>query len=311
MGKYILRRCLYMIIILLVTAFAIFTILYFIPSDPADAMLGFNTSEAEKEAYRHILGIDRPYLVQLGDFMYKTFIKLDFGDSWAYGTPVFAELLSRMPRTLVIGLSAMVLNLIFGVGLGILAGTHAGQWQDSLTMGIVMVLIACPNFWIALLMILLFSVKLNWLPPFGIDSIQCYIMPVLASALAGIAVNARFGRNSIVEVFRADYITTARSKGMKERDVVHKHMLPNALMPVVTNIGSVLTRVVAGSPVVESIFSVPGVGLYLLTAISVRDYPAIRACAMFFAVFSSIVMLIVDLVYAAIDPRIKAQFFGK
>ncbi len=311
MLRYILKRCLYMVIILLATAIVIFTILYFIPSDPADAMLGVNATEAERAAYRAKLGIDQPYFIQLRNFMYNTFIKFDLGTSWTYGTPVLSELFSRMPYTLAISLTAMVLNITAGVGLGIFAGTHAGKWQDSLTMGIVMIFIACPNFWIALLMIILFTVELGWLPPYGYEGVQYFIMPILASALAGVAVNARFGRNSIVEVFREEYITTARAKGVQERDVIYRHMLPNALMPIITNAGSVLTRAVAGSPVIESIFSIPGVGLYLLTAINNRDYPVIRGCAMFFAVFSAVVMLLVDLLYAALDPRIKKQLYDK
>jgi peptide/nickel transport system permease protein len=308
MAKFILKRCLSMVIILLVTAFIIFTILYFIPADPANAMLGFGATAQEKENMRHLLGIDRPYLIQLSEFMYNTFIKFDFGNSWAYGTPVLQELMKRMPPTLYIGVIAMLINLFLGIGLGVFAGTHAGKWQDSLTMGIVMLFIACPNFWVALMMIILFSAELGWLPAYGIGGPQYYIMPIIASAIAGIAVNARFGRNSIVEVFRADYITTARAKGQKERNVVYKHMLPNALMPTITNVGRILSSIIAGSPVIESVFSIPGVGLYMLTAINQRDYPAVRASVLFFAFVISVIMLIVDLVYAAIDPRIKAQF---
>jgi peptide/nickel transport system permease protein len=240
--------------------------------------------------------------------MYHTFILFDFGTSWTYGTPVFEELANRIPRTLIVGFAAMIINLILGIGLGVFAGTHAGKWQDSLTMGIVMIFIAAPNFWVALLMILLFSAYLGWLPAYGIGGFSYYVMPVIASAIAGIAVNARFARNSIVEVFREDYVTTARAKGVKERFVVYKHMLPNALMPTITNIGRILAGIIGGSPVVEQVFSFPGVGLLMLTAITNRDYPTIRACVLFFAIAVSLIMLAVDLIYAAVDPRIKAQF---
>lgn len=311
MWKFILKRLIAMIIIVIITGLLIFTLMYITPSDPVDVMLGAAASEADKAATRASMGLDRPYLVQLGDFMYSVFIKFDFGNSWRFGTPVLEELMSRMPRTLTIGLSAMAINLILGIGLGVMAGTHAGKLQDSAVMGIATLFIAAPNFWVAMLMIILFSSKLHWLPSFGIDGPKYYIMPIIASAISGIAVNARFSRTSIVEVFRADYITTARAKGMKERNVIYKEMLPNAMMPTITNIGRSLASIIAGSPVIESVFSIPGVGNYLLTSITYRDYPAVRGCVLFLAVVISIIMLLVDLAYAAIDPRIRARFSSK
>jgi peptide/nickel transport system permease protein len=161
------------------------------------------------------------------------------------------------------------------------------------------------------MMIVLFAAKLGWLPAYGIGGPQYYIMPIICAALAGIAVNARQTRSSILEVFREDYVTTARSKGQAESAVVRKHMLPNALMPVITIIGVGFARIVAGAPVIESVFSIPGVGLYMLNAVSARDYPAIRGSVLFFALFTTVVMLIVDLVYAFVDPRIKAQFSNR
>lgn len=308
MSRYILKRCLSMIIIVLATAFIIFTILYFTPGDPARAMLGSSATDSDVEALRTTLGLNEPYLQQLGEYFYNTFIRFDFGDSWVYGVPVFSELMSRLPRTVIIGLSAMVLNLTLGLLLGIFAGTHGGKWQDSVTMAIAMVFISCPDFWVALMMIVLFSLRLGWLPAYGIGGPQYYIMPVLCAALGGIAVNARQTRSSMLEVYREDYITTARSKGQVEKVVVRKHMLPNALMPIITTVGTGFARIVAGAAVIESVFSIPGVGLYMLSAINGRDYPAIRGSVLFFAVFTAVVMLLVDLVYAWVDPRIKAQY---
>lgn len=311
MVRYIIRRLLTMVVILVASAFLIFTLLYLTPGDPANAQLGISATEVEKNALREALGLNRPYLVQLGEFFYNTFIKVDFGTSWTFGTPVLRELAVRIPRTLTIGISAMCINLLIGIVLGILSGVNAGKWPDTLIMCILMVFIACPNFWIALLLILLFSVHFNILPSFGIGGIEYYIMPIIASAIAGIAVNARFMRNSIVDVYRADFITTARSKGMREKRIIVKEMLPNAMMPTITNMGRILSGIIAGSPVIESVFSIPGVGNYLLTAINQRDYPAVRGCVMFLALFVSIIMLLVDLAYAAIDPRIRAQFSSK
>lgn len=297
-----------MIVILLGTAFIIFTILYFTPGDPARTIAGGNATAADVENLRHIMGLDRSYLQQLGDFFYNTFLKFDLGDSWVYNKPVIDEMLVRLPRTVIIGLSAMVLNLALGLLMGIFAATHEGKAGDSVVMGIAMVFISCPDFWVALMMILLFSAKLGWLPAYGIGGPQYYVMPIICSALGGIAVNARQTRASMLGVFREDYITTARAKGQRERKVVMKHMLPNALMPIITSVGNGFARIVAGSAVIESVFAVPGLGLYLLTAINSRDYPVVRSCVLFFAVFTSLAMLAVDLVYAFVDPRIKAQY---
>lgn len=311
MWKYILKRCLWLIVVIIATAFVIFTILYLTPRDPARALMGGLASASEVESMRTTLGLDQPYLTQLGQYFYNTFIKFDFGESWVYNVPVYQELLVRLPRTLIIGLVSMVVSVAISLILGVFAGTHPGRWQDYTTMGVTMMLISCPDFWLALMMIVLFSAKLKILPAYGIDDWKCYIMPIICSALPGIAVNARQTRSSILEVLRMDYITTARSKGQTEHNVVYRHMLPNALMPIVTHLGGHLSRIVAGSAIIESVFSIPGVGMYMLTAINKLDYPVIRACVLFFAVFAAVIMLIVDLVYAFIDPRIKAQYAGK
>lgn len=310
MAKYIFQRCLWMVVTLLATAFIIFTILYFTPGDPARVMAP-GASEADIQVLRHQMGLDRPYLAQLGDFLYKAFFKLDFGNSYVYKVPVFDEMGNRLPRTLIIGLSAMVLNLAIGLSLGIFAGTHESKWQDSATMAIAMVFISAPDFWVALMMIVLFAAKLNWLPAYGIGGPEYYIMPIICASLGGIAVNARQTRSSILEVFREDFVTTARSKGQAENIVVRSHMLPNALMPIITSIGIGFSRIVAGSPIIENVFSVPGVGLYMLTAINSRDYPAIRGSVLFFAAFTALAMLLVDLVYSFVDPRIKAQYSSR
>jgi ABC-type dipeptide/oligopeptide/nickel transport system permease component len=310
MAKYILNRCLWMVVTLLVTAFIIFTILYFTPGDPARVMAG-GASEADVQILRHQLGLDRPYLVQLGDFLYKSFFKLDFGISYIYKVPVFQEMWNRLPRTMTIGLVAMVLNLIFGVSLGIFAGTHEGKWQDSATMAVAMVFISAPDFWVALMMIVLFAAKLGWLPAYGIGGPQYYIMPIICASLGGIAVNARQTRSSMLEVFREDFVTTARSKGQAENVVIRKHMLPNALMPIITGIGIGFSRIVAGSAIIENVFSIPGVGLYMLSALYSRDYPVIRGTVVFFAAYTAVVMLIVDLIYSFVDPRIKARYSSR
>ena len=308
MARYVLKRILMVLVIMVCAAFVIFTILYFTPGDPARNLLGSTATAEEIENMRVVLGLDQPYLIQLGRFMYNTFLRFDLGNSWTFSVPVMQELSHRLPYTVGIGLTAMILNVAVGLSLGIFAATHEGKWQDSVAMIIAMVFISIPDFWLALMMIVLFAQKLGWLPAYGVDSWKSFIMPVIVSSIAGIAVNARQTRSSMLEVFRADYITTARAKGQKENVVVRRHMLPNALMPIITSLGMGFSSIVAGGAVIESVFSIPGVGLYMLTGINNRDYPVVRGCVIFFALFTSIAMLAVDLAYAFVDPRIKAQY---
>lgn len=308
MGRYILKRLLSMIVILWCAGLVIFTLTYLVPGDPASLLLGKEASADVIAQKRHLMGLDQSYLQQLVTYMVNTFVHFDFGNSWVFSSPVIDELIVRLPRTLIVGLSSMVLNVVIGTLLGIFAGTHEGKWQDSAVMIIAMVFISAPDFFVALLMILFFSLKLNLLPAYGIDSWTCYIMPIIASALGGIAINARQARSAILEVIRADFVTTARAKGQRENVITRKHMLPNAMMPIITGVGGGLATVIAGSPVIETVFSIPGVGAYLLSGVNQHDYPVVRTCVIFFALFASVAILIMDLCYAFLDPRIKAQY---
>ena len=308
MGRYVLKRLLWVIVILLAAGIVAFTLMYLTPGDPAELMLGSEATEEVLAAKRAELGTDKPYIVQLGAYMYNAFLRLDFGNSWRYRVNVMSELGTRLPRTLIIGGFGMLLNVIFGTLLGIYAATHEGKWQDSLTMVIAMVFVSAPGFWVALMAQLLFSKQLGWVPPTGISTWQCYILPTLCGALGGIAINARQSRSAMLEVIRADYITTARAKGQKEKIVVRRHMLPNAMMPIITGVGGGLSMIVAGSPVMEQVFSIPGVGQYMLAGVNQRDRPVVCGCVIFFAGFTGIAILIMDLCYAFLDPRIKAQY---
>lgn len=311
MAKYVLKRLLTTLLVVVCAGFLIFSILYFTPGEPARMLLGGSATEEEVQIMSHALGTDRPYLVQLGEFMYNTYLKFDFGISWLYGVPVLQELANRLPYTLILGISSLIFNFAMGFSLGIFAGTHEGKWQDSLTMAITMFLVSCPNFWLALMMVILFSVKLGWLPPYGIDSAANFIMPIAAASLGGVAMQARQMRSAVLDVSRADYLTTARAKGQNEKKVVFHHLLPNAMMPAITQLGGALGNVVAGSAIIESVFSIPGVGLYMLSGVNSRDYPVVRACVLFFAVITSLAMILTDVAYAYLDPRIKARYTAR
>lgn len=308
MWRYIVKRLLWLVIIVLCVAVLIFTVLWFVPGDPAKIILGTEAPAADIEALREQMGLNKPFIVQLGAFMRDVFLRFDFGISYVYKVPVIKEFGIRLPRTALLGGISLVLNMLFGIPLGILAAKKRNSVLDRGLLVVSMIFSSMPQFFFALVMIALFSLTLGWLPPFGISYWYCWIMPVLATSLSGIAMTARHTRASVLETIRADFVTTARAKGLEERVVTYKHMLPNALIPVISDLGMHLSGIIGGSVVIETVFAFPGVGQYMLTGISSRDYPVVRGCVLILATFSAIVMLLVDLAYAFVDPRIKAQY---
>ena len=308
MGRFILKRLLQMIPVLLLVATLIFTILYLVPGDPAQIMLGSTATQYELAQMREQLGLTRPFLVQLGDFLYTTFIKFDLGRSYLTGASVGAEIAARLPRTLILGIASMVLAFGIGIPLGIIAAIHQNGIGDRVSMIVALLGVSIPTFWLALMNVVLFSLKLRWLPPSGIGGFKYYILPTVSLCFGGLATQARQARSSMLEVIRADYIVTARAKGLTEREVIFKHALPNALNPIITLAGTNLAVIFGGSVVIENVFSFPGIGQYMITAINQRDYPIVRGCVIMLAVVFAVIMLLVDIAYAFNDPRIKARY---
>ena len=311
MGRYILKRLLQMIPVIFGVTILVFTILYFIPGDPVRLLLGAEPTPAQVEAKREAMGLNEPYLVRLGKYVEGIVFHFDFGKSWIYNTPVTTELLQRFPRTLTIAVICMLMQIFIGTPLGIIAAVNRNGLGDRLSMFIAMFGISMPNFWLALMLILFFSVKLGWLPPFGLGGIQYYILPCLANAFPGIATQARQTRSSLLEVIRSDYITTARAKGLSEFQILMKHALPNALLPIITIVGNGMGMMLGGTVVIEMIFGIPGVGWYLVGGIGNRDINVVQSSVIFLAIAFTLIMLLVDLAYAFIDPRVKARFVGQ
>lgn len=307
MIRYILKRLLWLIPVLLGVSILIFTILYFTPGDPMNTILGPNPTPEQIEITRAKLHLDQPYLVQLGIFL-KDLIQFDLGESYANKASVSQEILHRLPNTATIAGVVALMQLAIAIPLGVTAAVHQNKWQDRFCILLSMVGTSIPGFWFAMLMILLFSLKLGWLPSYGVGHWYNFIMPCLAIALMGIGGMARQTRSQMLEVIRSDYIITARAKGVPERDILYRHALPNALIPVVTQVGTQFGKAMGGSIVIESVFSIPGIGYYLVTGIGNRDYAAIRGTVVVFALLFSLCILLIDLVYAFIDPRIKAQY---
>lgn len=308
MLRFIAKRLLWMIPVLLGVSILIFTLMFFVPGDPATIMLGSSATETELAAAREAMGLNQPYFPRLVHYLSSVFLHFDFGTSYVYGTSVTTELLTRFPRTFLIAFLSIVLSMVVGIPLGIHAAVHENTYKDRISMFLSLLGVSMPGFWLALMLVILFALNLRWLPPSGIGGIEYYILPAVANSLNGIAGMSRQTRSSMLEVIRSDYITTARAKGQVERKVLYRHALPNALIPIITVVGSRFGMLLGGTLVLETVFSIPGIGSYLLKSINARDYAAVEGSIIFVAFVFSAVMLLVDLVYAIVDPRIRAQY---
>lgn len=310
MSKYIIKRILLMIPVVLGVTFLIFAIMSFTPGDPAAIILGAQATPEQISELHTKLGLDQPFLVRFFDYIKNIVLHFDFGTSYTNGQDVKIEILQRFGYTFNIALLSMVFSVGFGIPLGVIAAVNRNTWKDNVSMSVALIGISMPSFWFGLMLSIIFALKLQWLPASGVGGIEYYIMPCLAVSMTGTAQMARQTRSSMLEVIRSDYITTARAKGQKERKVIYGHALKNALIPVVTQAGSIFGILLGGTLVSETIFSIPGLGSYMVTAIKSRDYPAIQGSVIFVAVVFGVAMLLVDLLYAMIDPRIRSQYSG-
>lgn len=311
MKKYILKRLLLLIPVVLGVILFVFTILYIAPGDPAVIIGGESASDQMIEEIRKDLGLDKPFIVQLLNYMKQVFIEFDFGESMITGVKITQELGARFPRTIILALASIVLSLLLGVPLGVNAAVHQNRPGDYLSMILALIGTSMPGFWLALMLVLAFALKLGWFPVYGIDDgIKSWILPVIANSFGGIATLARHTRSSMLDVLGADYIVMAKSKGLRERLVVYKHALPNALIPVITLASDMFGSMLGGALIIEIVFSIPGIGEYLVSGVENRDYYVVEAGVIILSVAFSVIMLVSDLLIALVDPRIKAQFAG-
>ena len=311
MGKYIAKRILWLIPVIVGVTFLIFTIMFFIPGDPVVIMLGSSATQAEIEQAREMLGLNGSYLHRFWNYASGVFLRFDLGTSFQYGTSVTADMLTRFPRTFTLAVASMLISICVGVPLGVIAATHQNTVSDRASMIIAMFGVSMPSFWLAILLVLLFSMKLGLLPSYGIGGLKFYILPAIANSFGGIAGFARQTRSSVLECIRADYVTTARAKGVSEKKVLMGHILPNSMIPIITYAGTQFSGLLGGAIVIENVFTIPGIGTYMVQAINYRDYGAVQGSVIFSAITFSVVMLIVDVIYAYVDPRIKAQYENK
>lgn len=307
MHKYILRRVLLLIPVMLGVSFVVFTIMFFTPGDPAKILLGERAPAEEVAMLRTQMGLDDPFIVQFFNFV-KNAAQGDLGRSLVTKRAVSAEIWSRFPATLQLSAAAVLIAVLMGIPIGIISATKQYSTFDMVSMVIALLGVSMPNFWQGMMMILLFSITFRVLPSSGYGTLNHLIMPAATIGTSAAAVITRMTRSSMLEVVRQDYIRTARAKGLSERVVINRHALKNALIPIVTVIGLQFGSLLGGAVLTESIFSWPGVGRFMVDAIRTKDFPSVQGGVLMLALTFSIVNLGVDILYAYIDPRIKAQY---
>jgi peptide/nickel transport system permease protein len=308
--KYIVKRLLLMIPILLGISFMVLILIDITPGDPARLILGTQATPEQVEALREEMGLNDPLVVRYFRFIWGV-LRGDLGKSYTNSRNVWAEMMQRFPYTLLMSGMSLVLSVIIGVPLGVYAATHQYTWKDNAAIIVSLFCVSMPAFWFALILVQIFCVKWQLLPPSGIETWKGWILPTVSLALGYAAGISRQMRSSMLEVIRQDYITTARAKGQTENKVLYRHALKNALIPIVMTVGSIFGMSLGGALIAEVIFSVPGLGSYTLSGLTQRDYPVIQGSVLFLSALFSIVILLIDVMFAFIDPRIRSQYVRK
>jgi len=308
MIRYTFKRILLLIPVLLGVTFIIFVLLSVAPGDPTRVILGEGATQENVDALREQMGLDDPLIIRAGRFIVGFVTKGDLGRSYTTKEPVRDLISQRFPNTVKLAICSVLVSVTFGLLFGIISAVKPYSAIDNVSMSLALVGVSMPRFWQGLLCILLFSVKLSWLPSSGLSSFRHMILPAFTVGISSMAELARMTRSSMLEVIGQDYITSARAKGLKEYVVIIRHALKNALIPIITIVGLNFGTLLGGAVVVESIFSIPGVGKLMLDAIKARNYPVIQGGVLYIAFAFCIVNLIVDILYTFVDPRVKSKY---
>ncbi|MFO7772663.1 MAG: ABC transporter permease [Dehalococcoidia bacterium] len=306
MSQYIIRRLLITILLLLVITVIIFAMVRLVPGDPAVLMAGQGATQEQIEITRARLGLDKHPVEQYVIFM-GNLLRGDMGVSTRTSKPVSEEIMGRLPNTVRLAGAAMLIAIVFGVSAGVVAGIKRNSVFDYSSMLLALFGLSMPVFWLGLMLMLLFSVHLGWLPATGAYTWRHLILPAFTLGVASTAIIARMTRSSMLEVVRLDYVRTARAKGLTERLVILRHALKNALIPVVTVIGLQMGILLGGAVLTEIVFAWPGIGRLLVNALLARDYPVIQGVVLVIAAMFILVNLVVDIIYVYLDPRIRYQ----
>ena len=294
---------------MLVLSFIVYSVMS-ITGDPAATLAGEYSTQEEIAKLRESMGLNDPLLLRYFRYM-KGVLHGDFGEG-LYGENVWVEFTQRFPDTLKLACAAMLVTVIIAIPLGIIAAVKQNTWIDTILSSLAMAGISVPGFWLALMLIILFSVKLGWLPTSGAsEGLRSVILPAFCTGVSNASLVMRMTRSSMIDNLRADFLRTARAKGAKEKAVILVHALGNALIPIITIVGSQFSILMGGTVVIESVFSWPGVGAYLITSIRRNDYNMVTGFVLLTTIFVAGVLLLVDILYAFADPRIKARYTGK
>ena len=310
MWKYILKRLLMLIPVLLGVILIIFVLNEITPGDPARELAGDMASEEDVEQLREVLGLNRPFIVRFGDYVFGLVTRGDLGTSYQTKQPVLGEILDRFPTTLLLTALSTAFMVIVGVSLGVVSATKQYSLLDNICTVAGLIGISMPTFWQGLMMILVFSIYLDVLPASGFYGPQYWILPAFTIGTANAAQIMRMTRSSMLDVIHQDYIQSARAKGLSERTIIRKHALKNALIPILTVIGMNIGHLLGGAVVTESVFAIPGLGKYMIDAIKARNYPVIQGGVLVLAFSFSIITILIDVLYAFVDPRVKAMYKG-
>lgn len=307
MWKYVVKRVVQLLFVVLGVSLFIFVVMDFAPGDIVLNILGEEATEEEYEAKREELGLNDPLIVRYGRYMWKL-LHGDLGYSQKYKMSVWSLFSQRIGATFLLALSATFVSLLFSIPLGIYTALHQGSIQDNVVSAFSMVGLAAPNFWVGLMLILLFSLRLGWFHSGGFNSWTDVILPALTVGTGHIAMDTRTTRSSMIDVIRQDYLMFARSKGCSERKVITKHALKNALIPIIAAAGIQFTGSLGGSVVTESVFSWPGIGKLVIDAVKSQDIETVTGTIIMTSVIASVILLFIDIIYAFVDPRIKANY---
>lgn len=310
MLKYIGKRVLLMIPVVLGISFILFTIMEFSPGDPARIILGDYATQEQVDELREEMGLNDTFLVRYGRYVLNA-AQGDFGKSYRSNSPVVGEIAARFPVTLKISLMAIVIAVLIGIPVGIISAVKQYSFADILSTMAALLFTSIPAFWLGLLLIMFLSVQHHILPSVGSDTWKHLIMPSLSLAAAQMATIIRMTRSTMLEVIRQDYIRTAKAKGASSRRVVFHHAIKNALLPVITTVGLSVSNLLGGALIIENVFGISGLGTVMVNSVKSKDTPLLLGSVMFAAVVAGFVNLGVDVLYTYVDPRIKAQFIKK
>lgn len=304
MIKYIVKRIFQMIPMMLVLSLIVFLMVRMIPGDPVDLMLGFDVPKDTKEYERERLGLNDPLPQQYLRFVGNA-LKGDLGTSIFSGEPVIKELAKRFPKTLTLAVGGTVVGSLFGIILGIIAAVHRNGAADNIIAVTSLVALSTPSFFLALILMLIFCLRLRWFPSIGMDSWKGAVLPIITLGAQAVGSIARTTRSAMLDVIHQDYIRTSRARGVPERLVIYVHAFKNALIPILTAVGLRFGGLLAGATLVETVFSIPGIGRFVVDSVGNRDYPAVQGSILVLALTFVMVNTAVDLLYAAVDPRVK------